>query len=325
MTMRSGAIACRLSAVSSRLSPFDSAEPEVEKLTESADSRFSAISKLERVRVDDSKKRLITVLPRSVGTFLIGRSATSRKDSAVSRISSISAGASCAIPSKSLCVDRLAHEIGVDRQLAPAAVDQHRELHRLRAPVVEQRVERGADGAPGVEHVVAQHQGAPLDRLGEAALLDHRLRRDGGQVVAVERDVEDADRRRLALHRRDVLGELLGDRHTAGADADQHEVRDPAVALEDLAGHPAHHARHLLAVEQRRLEPEVLRQVALLVRAARGLGPCGCGVVGHELSSFGRGGRRARGMVRVPPGGVNRAAREPRAPRRRDRDRGPGP
>ncbi len=44
----------------------------------SADSRFSAISKLERVRVEDSKKRLITVLPRSVGTFLIGRSATSR-------------------------------------------------------------------------------------------------------------------------------------------------------------------------------------------------------------------------------------------------------
>ena len=91
MTIRSGAIACRLSAVSSRVSPFSSAEPEEEKLMLSADSRFSAISKLERVRVEASKKRLMTVRPRSVGTFLIGRSATSRNDSAVSRMSSISA------------------------------------------------------------------------------------------------------------------------------------------------------------------------------------------------------------------------------------------
>ena len=40
--------------------------------------RFSAISKLDRVRVEDSKKRFTTVLPRRVGTFLMGRSETSR-------------------------------------------------------------------------------------------------------------------------------------------------------------------------------------------------------------------------------------------------------
>ena len=78
--------------MSTRLSPFSRAEPEAEKLRLSADRRFSAISKLERVRVEASKKRLMTVLPRSVGTFLIGRSPTSLNDSAVSRISSISAG-----------------------------------------------------------------------------------------------------------------------------------------------------------------------------------------------------------------------------------------
>ena len=92
MTTRSGAMAWRLSAVSISVSPFSRAEPEVEKLMLSADSRFSAISKLERVRVEASKKRLSTVLPRSVGTFLIGRSPISLNDSAVSRISSISAG-----------------------------------------------------------------------------------------------------------------------------------------------------------------------------------------------------------------------------------------
>ena len=138
-----------------------------EKLRLSADSRFSAISKLTRVRVEASKKRLSTVLPRSVGTFLIGRAATSAKDSAVSSTSSISAGDSSAMPSRSLRVparpapcrsaaqrspgrDRgsavllaavgrleghlddvvvevghhLADEVGLDRQLAVAAVDR---------------------------------------------------------------------------------------------------------------------------------------------------------------------------------------------------------
>ena len=41
----------------------------------SALSRFSAISNEVRVRVLGSKNRLTTVLPRSAGTFLIGRDA----------------------------------------------------------------------------------------------------------------------------------------------------------------------------------------------------------------------------------------------------------
>ena len=43
-----------------------------------------------------------------------------------------------------------------DGQLAVAAVDQHQQLHARRAPVIEQRVERGADRAAGVQHVVHQ-------------------------------------------------------------------------------------------------------------------------------------------------------------------------
>ena len=62
-------MACRFIAVSIRLSPLTRAELFDEKLSESADRRFSAISKLDRVRVDGSKNRLTTVLPRSVGTF----------------------------------------------------------------------------------------------------------------------------------------------------------------------------------------------------------------------------------------------------------------
>ena len=84
MTMQSGAIASRFRAVSSSVSPLVTLEVETLTLTASADRRLAAISKDVRVRVDGSKKRLMTVRPRSAGTFLISRFETSRNVSAVS-------------------------------------------------------------------------------------------------------------------------------------------------------------------------------------------------------------------------------------------------
>ena len=51
------------------VSPFSRAEPEVEKLMLSADRRFSAISKLERVRVEEIDGRdevTITTLQEAI-------------------------------------------------------------------------------------------------------------------------------------------------------------------------------------------------------------------------------------------------------------------
>jgi len=52
----------------------------------SALRRLAAISKESRVLVEGSKKRLTIVLPRRVGTFLIGRADISLKDRAVEMI-----------------------------------------------------------------------------------------------------------------------------------------------------------------------------------------------------------------------------------------------
>ena len=68
----------------------------------SALRRFSAISNEVRVRVLGSKKRLTTVLPRSAGTFLMGRVAISCMTSAVSRTRVISSGVRSEMPSRSL-------------------------------------------------------------------------------------------------------------------------------------------------------------------------------------------------------------------------------
>ena len=72
-------------AVSLRDSPLDSEEPLAEKLMTSALRRLAAASKESLVRVESSKKRLTTVLPRSVGSFLTAWLCVAAIASAVSR------------------------------------------------------------------------------------------------------------------------------------------------------------------------------------------------------------------------------------------------
>ena len=102
ITIASAPIACNVNAVSFSDSPFATLDPLALKLITSADSRLAASSKLIRVRVEFSRKKLTTVRPRSAGTFLITRVPTSRKDSAVSRIRMTSSPVRSCIESRCL-------------------------------------------------------------------------------------------------------------------------------------------------------------------------------------------------------------------------------
>ncbi len=73
--------------MSNRVSPLLVELVDTLRLITSADRRWAASSKVVRVRVEFSKNTLHTVLPRSSGTFFTARAPTSRKESAVSRIS----------------------------------------------------------------------------------------------------------------------------------------------------------------------------------------------------------------------------------------------
>ena len=234
MTIRSGDIAWRFRAVSRSDSPFSTELPLAAKLRESAESHFSAVSKEKRVRVEASKNRLTTIRPRSAGTFLIGRWPIALMDSAVSRRRVISSGVRGSIPTRSL--ERrlatvtlllgpfedpdlvravrlleehlddfavggrhaLADVVRLDRELAVAAVDEDREADGAGAPEVDDAVEGGADRPSRVEDVVAEENGAAVQVEVDLGLLQERLRRDRGKVVAVERDVEGADRETAA-------------------------------------------------------------------------------------------------------------------------------
>ena len=80
-------------------------------------------------------------------------------------------------------------------QLAVAAVDEHGEPHVAGPAEVVERVERGADGAAGEEHVVDEDDDLAVDAAGRHRRL---VRAAGGllaQVVAVHRDVERRRRR----------------------------------------------------------------------------------------------------------------------------------
>src|SRR5262245_28473680 len=224
-TKISACIADRLATVSSSDSPLVAEDTAMLRLITSAESRLAAISKVVRVRVEGSKNRLNTLLPRSSGTFLTSRSVTPTNDSAVSRICSSTSRGSPSIESR-CCSSPLAlswglrctlglqgerepavvgalegephsrrhFHLGADvlranRQLAPAAVGEHHQADAVRTPVVEQLVHRRAHRAAAVEHVVDEQQLGAIHVEGNLGAFGVVLEAARRVVVAVEGDI----------------------------------------------------------------------------------------------------------------------------------------
>src|SRR6202163_315965 len=263
-TNMSAFIATRLSMVSSRVSPLLVDETPTLILMTSADRRLAAISNVVRVRVLFSKKRLKTVLPRNSGTFLTSRSAIETNGTAVSRMRSMiaagmpsSVSRCCSSPPALSCGlgarcarrrldrelesiagtiendrelarhgDARAHVGRFNRQLAASAVDQNRELDLFRPSIVEQLVDRGANRATGVKHIVDEDDAASLDLEWQRRRLDLRAQTLLPVIVAVERHIDEADR----MLTRQQRGKPLREPGAAGIDADQlgvHRHRAP--------------------------------------------------------------------------------------------------
>src|SRR5438128_8454311 len=262
----SACIADRFATVSRRDSPLLWDETAMFRLMTSAERRFAAISKVVRVRVEGSKKRLKTLLPRSSGTFFTSRSVTPTNDSAVSRICVRMPGGSPSIDSRccsspaalswglrstfglqrerQLALGRAlqpqAHAarnlhlcaavLGADRQLAAAAVGEHDERDARRPAIVEQLVHRRAHRATGVEHVVHQQELAAVDVERDLGALGIVMQTLLVVVVAVERDVHQAERR----GKRKQGVQPLGEPGAAGVEPDHRALRpEPRPQLGD--------------------------------------------------------------------------------------------
>ena len=167
--------------------------------------------------------------PRSAGTFLMTLVPTSRNDSAVSRIRTISSALTSWIdsrcpftlaplpsllahhpfdhgnassPSTSRRATRTSSSLRSARscprsrrgsQLAVPPVDEHRQLDRGRAPEVHEGVQRRADRPAREQDVVDQHDGPPVDVEVDPGLVDLGRLGPDPDVVPVEGDVQRSD------------------------------------------------------------------------------------------------------------------------------------
>src|SRR5438132_4179711 len=130
--------------------------------------------------------------------------------------------------------DVLAHEVGADRELAVAPVDEHGQADRARTTVVDERIHRRADRAAGEEDVVHEHDHAVVHAERDRGLAHHRRVADAREVVAVERDVKRAERDSDALVLADRVAQSLRERVATRADTDDGEGRKVTLALDDL-------------------------------------------------------------------------------------------
>src|SRR5574343_1778498 len=252
-TNRLACMATRLSMVSSRVSPLAVEDLLMSRLMTSAERRLAAISKVVRVRVEFSKNRLKTLLPRSSGTFLTSRAETSMKDSAVSRIWFRMALGRPSMDSRwasspflfncGLCMFQPPGELSVilafehqalagaerhipgtvggrDRQFATAAIGQHGEFDGSRAAVVEQLVDRRPRRAAGVEHIIDQDDMAAFDIERNHGWPALRVQTLLGEIITVEGNIDQAD----LLGQAEQFLQALGNPGAAAVDADQRRV-----------------------------------------------------------------------------------------------------
>ncbi len=153
--------------------------------------------------------------------------------------------------------DVLADVVGADRQLAVAAVDEDRQLHARRPAILEQRVDRGADRAAGEEDVVDEDDRLPFEREVELGAADDGLRMKRRptaaheHVVAVEGDVDRADRDLDTRALLDERAQAVRDRDAAGVDADERELIEIGIALDQLVRDPGEGALDGCGVEKR--------------------------------------------------------------------------
>jgi hypothetical protein len=152
-----------------------------------------------------------------------------------------------------------------------AAVGEHGELDAGRSPIGEERLDPRSDRAAGVEDVVDEDAGHSLEREVESRGADERLGVRGRlagadvDVVAVERDVELAERHLGARQRVDPPAQTLSERDAPRVDADESDPSEVGVPLDDLVRDPRQGPLDRLGVENDLRLRDVRGQPALRV------------------------------------------------------------
>src|SRR5262249_29718664 len=130
----------------------------------------------------------------------------------------------------------LADVIRLYRQFAVfvPAIDEHRQLPSSGPSEIDQLVERRAYRASGVKDVVDQDYSPAFDVAGQLRAANNWLGADCRKIVAIQSNVENADRRPLSFEVLDLVGYPNGQRHTAPANPYQDQISYAVILFDDF-------------------------------------------------------------------------------------------
>ena len=113
--------------------------------------------------------------------------------------------------------DARAINMGVDRQFTPAAIDQDDQRYRARPSIIEDLVHGGTHRTAGEQNVIDQQQVSISDVERQLRWFDGWMNADATEIVAIERDVEFAQR----FGKPEPVMESPSDPYAAGAYTDE--------------------------------------------------------------------------------------------------------
>ena len=153
----------------------------------------------------------------------------------------------------SVAGDVLADEVGADRHLAVAAVDEHGDLDRARPAEPAEHVERDPHRASGREDVVDEHDDARRRSRTRTSVSGPSMRSRGSSTSSrYGGDVDRADRHDAPRQLLDLLRDAMRELDAARAHAHEHQALDGAIALEDLVRETRDGSRDGAAIEEDR-------------------------------------------------------------------------
>src|SRR5271157_759835 len=116
------------------------------------------------------------------------------------------------------------------------SINEHQQLHAARATVTEERIERGADRAAGVENVVNQDDIAIVHIEAKGAWTDHRADIVRGKVVAVKANVKHSSIDGAFFDGANQSAQSFRKGNAAALNANQAQVFGSIVLFDDLMG-----------------------------------------------------------------------------------------
>jgi hypothetical protein len=121
--------------------------------------------------------------------------------------------------------------------------------------MVEQGVQGRAYRAARIEDIIHENDVPAGDRERDFGGVHNWLGCDGGQIIAIEADVQNADRDVDSFERLDLGGEALGHGHAAAADADEGQPVQVLGFLQDFVRQTDQRTVNFRGAHQLRLLP----------------------------------------------------------------------